>query len=140
MFTRLDYLVNEVFRFEYGLRFSPAWWNEYQILYGFLWQLLTFLVSAWNRSKRLFLALEAIVLTATQDLFYCLLWSTRAARTSEWWWYTLHYKIFGTWNFQRQTIIGISTLTVVSLILLKADKRVWRLLYDTFATGERARK
>ena len=107
LLTRFDFLVNGTL-YKHGLRFSEAWYSQYRLLYGLTYQLVIVCLSLWNRSLRLFLALEILVLCSVQDLFFYGLWAG-SFPSSQWSW-MVYYKLFGFWNTANQLALSFVAL------------------------------
>ena len=114
LLTRLDFLVNGML-YEHGLRFSEAWYWEYWLLYGLTYQLVIVCLSLWNRSSRLFLALEILVLCSVQDLFFFGLW-VGSFPSSQWSW-MVYYKLLGFWNTTNQVTLSLVALALAFITL-----------------------
>lgn len=115
LLTRLDFLVNGIL-YKHGLRFSEAWYLEYGLLYGLTYQLVIICLSLWNRSLRLFFALEILVLCSVQDLFFYGLW-VGSFPQSQWSW-MVHYKLFGSWNTTNQVALSLVALGLAFITLV----------------------
>jgi len=116
LLTRLDFLVNGIL-YKHGLRFSEAWYLEYWLLYGLAYQFVIVCLSLWNRSLRLFFALEILVLCSVQDLFLYGLW-VGSFPSSQWSW-MVYYKFLGSWNTTNQVALslvafGLAFITLVA--------------------------
>lgn len=107
LLTRLDFLVNGML-YEHGLRFSETWYWEYWLLCGLTYQLVIVCLSLWNRSLRLFFALEILVLCSVQDLFFFGLW-VGSFPSSQWSW-MVYYKLLGFWNTTNQVTLSLVAL------------------------------
>jgi len=118
LLTRLDFLVNGIL-YKHGLRFSEAWYSEYSLLYILTYQLVIVCLSLWNRSLRLFFALEILVLCSVQDLFFFGLW-VGSFPSSQWSW-MVYYKLLGFWNTTNQVALSLAALGL-AFITLKLNK------------------
>lgn len=114
LLTRLDFLVNGIL-YTHGLRFSEAWYWEYCLLYALTYQLVIVCLSLWNRSLRLFFALEILVLCSVQDLFFYGLWAG-SFPPSQWSW-MVYYKLLGFWNTTNQVVLNLVALGLAFVTL-----------------------
>jgi hypothetical protein len=122
LLTRLDFLVNNIL-YNFGLSFSEAWYQEYNVLYFLAYQLVVFTLLAYTRNLKLFVFFQVFVLTSTQDLVYFGVWEG-SFPSHEWVW-MVYYRIFGFWNTTTQILLSISSLSLI-MILSRVDRvQVW---------------
>jgi hypothetical protein len=120
IFTRLDYLTNaELYRF--GLKFSDSWWQNYQIIYNCLFQLVIGFSLFYSRNWRLSIIQEAFVLSCGQDLVYFGLWSGGVFPSGNWTWMNM-YNMLGTWTTPMQVMFS-AALTAAPILMFYGLKR-----------------
>ena len=121
--TRMDYIVHQVL-YNYGLVFSYAWASDYWILYALCYQLVILFLFLWTQNKKLLIATEAFVLTATQDLIFFGLWCGWFP-TTDWVWMP-QYVILGFWSTQNQwllsVVVNFTILSYFTFLELKQKK------------------
>ena len=114
LLTRIDFFVNSMLQFQYGLKFNTAWYNEYVMYYVLLWQTSVLLFTVIFRNLRWAIIYETFVLSAGQDIFFYLLWVGRFDLPP--WWWTPQYNIFGWWDGPSQVMYTLSVVAVAFLV------------------------
>lgn len=123
LFTRIDYLTNAEL-YQFGLQYSDAWWQNYQILYNCLFQFVIGFSLLYSRNWRLAIVQEAFVLSCTQDLVYFGLWSGGVFPSGDWTWMSM-YHVVGSWTTSMQ--IGFSAVFTIAPILVLFALRNYKL-------------
>ena len=121
LLTRLDFLIHETLPARHAPGFTLAWYNEYLLIYGVLFQICVIALSYWSRSWGFLVAAEAFILSSTQDLFFYGVWGGGLPPLSMQWTWVGHYDLLGYWNVATQIILStlVNLLVVIGLFIYK---------------------
>jgi hypothetical protein len=120
LMSRIDYIVNATL-YEFGLRFSYVWANDYWITYNAIFVMFAVMIAVvyWIGSKKtrsdlkvsaaLFVTVNLLTLGGLQDIMFFLLWGGGLPSINVVWWWAPWTIITGTWNSMIQ--VGFTTLT-----------------------------
>jgi hypothetical protein len=136
LMSRIDYTVHSIM-YNYGLRFSYDWANQYWIAYDATFVVFSLIVgyAYWFGSRKtkrdlkvaaaLLLTINLLALGGLQDIMFFVLWSGGLPPSSVVWWWVPWTQIIGTWNSLTQ--VGLTTLaaclsSVTWMITLRRQK------------------
>jgi hypothetical protein len=122
IFTCLDYLVNSDL-YSFGLQFSNGWYSTYSFLYMALYQIVLVCLLLYSRSAKLFVVLEAFVLSAGPDLVYFGLWNHGVFPSGNWTWMQ-NYQLFGVWTTEMQFVFSGFALLLGGLVAYFLPRRI----------------
>ena len=123
IYTRVDYLINSDL-YNFGLQYDDRWHETLQIPYSAMFQLTLLLLLLYSRSIRLWVVLEAFILSSGHDLLYYAVWNHGIFPAGNWTWMGT-YIIFGKWTTAMQIIYTCLAVSVAIVIVLLLPKMKW---------------
>lgn len=94
--------------YNYGLLFNAGWYGPYSLGYLLSYQFVILLLVLYSRSWRLFVLMEAFVLSSTQDLVYFAVWNG-GFPVGDWVWMPL-CEVFGGYTLVTQLLLSCGFL------------------------------
>lgn len=120
LLTYADWVVNGLL-YQFGLRFDAVWYERYSLGYTLLWQFTVCLLAVAFKSWRLFVFMEAFVLSSTQDLIYFGVWNGGVFPVGDWTWMPL-YNVLGFYNTGFQIVLSVVCVGSAILIIKMVKK------------------
>lgn len=117
----MDWVVNGLL-YQHGLIYSDAWYSPYSLGYTLLWQFTVFTLAFAGRSWRLFVFMEAFVLSSTQDIVYFGVWNGGVFPAGDWTWMPL-FNVFGFYTTTFQVMLSV-VYVGSAILLVKMTKKV----------------